>query len=59
VWNKTDRLSPSEAEHLSNHDGGFAVSALDRATFGPLLLAIERALWQRGKDTAIARVVHH
>jgi GTP-binding protein HflX len=58
VWNKVDRLAASEAEHLANHDGGFAVSALDRATFGPLLLAIERLLWQHGKETAIARVVY-
>jgi hypothetical protein len=34
------------------------VSALDRATFGPLLLALERTLWQHGKDTALARVAH-
>jgi GTP-binding protein HflX len=58
VWNKVDKLAASEAEHLANHDGGFAVSALDRATFGPLLLAIERLLWQHGKETAIARVAH-
>jgi len=58
VWNKTDRLSPEDAEHLANHGGGFAVSALDRATFGPLLLAIERALWLSGKDTPVARAAH-
>ena len=58
VWNKADRLSPEEAEHLANHAGGFVVSALDRATFGPLLLAIERSLWQAGKDTSLARVAH-
>jgi GTP-binding protein HflX len=57
VWNKADKLAPDEAEHLANH-GGFVVSALDRATFGPLLLAIERVLWQHGKDTPIARVAH-
>jgi len=58
VWNKADKLAAEEAEHLANHDGGFVVSALDRATFGPLLLAIERSLWQHGKDTSLARVVH-
>ena len=42
VWNKADRLGPDEAEHLANGAGGFVVSALDRATFGPLLLALER-----------------
>ena len=58
VWNKADKLAANEAEHLANPGGGFVVSALDRATFGPLLLAIERALWQHGKDTSLARVVH-
>jgi GTP-binding protein HflX len=58
VWNKADRLSPEDAEHLANHDGGFVISALDRATFGPLLLAIERTLWRHGKDTPIARALH-
>jgi len=58
VWNKADKLTPEEAEHLTNHGDGFVVSALDRATFGPLLLAIERALWQSGKDTGLARVAH-
>jgi len=58
VWNKADRLTADEAEHLANHEAGFIVSALDRATFGPLLLAIERMLWQHGKDTQLARVAH-
>ncbi|HET9624121.1 MAG TPA: GTPase HflX [Kofleriaceae bacterium] len=56
VWNKADKLSEADAEHLANH-GGFVVSALDRATFGPLLLAIERALWKSGKDTSLAHVM--
>jgi GTP-binding protein HflX len=47
AWNKVDRLDPVEAESLVRHDGGFAVSALDRSTFGPLLLAIERDLFFR------------
>jgi len=56
VWNKCDRLDTADAEHLAYHDGGgFPVCALDRATFGPLLLAIERALWREGKDAAIVR----
>jgi len=58
VWNKADKLAPDDAEQLANHGGGFVVSALDRSTFGPLLLAVERTLWQRGKDTALARVAH-
>jgi GTP-binding protein HflX len=58
VWNKADRIAANEAEFLTNHDGGFVVSALDRATFGPLLLAVERSLWQHGKDTSLARTLH-
>jgi GTPase len=58
VWNKADKLAAAEAEHLANLDGGFVVSALDRATFGPLLLALERSLWQHGKATSLARVGH-
>jgi len=58
VWNKADRLEPGDAEHLARHGGGFVVSALDRQTFGPLLLAIERALWKQGKDTPVARAAH-
>jgi GTP-binding protein HflX len=58
VWNKADRIDAVDADHLAAHGGGFVVSALERATFGPLLLAIERALWQQGKDTQVARVAH-
>ena len=57
VWNKADRIEVADAEHLARHGGGFVVSALDRATFGPLLLAIERALWQQGKDAPVARML--
>jgi GTP-binding protein HflX len=56
VWNKCDRLPPHEVEMLAR-GGGFTVSALDRATFGPLLLAIERMLWSGGKgEGLLARV---
>ncbi|MFN0252465.1 MAG: GTPase, partial [Kofleriaceae bacterium] len=58
VFNKADRLEPTDAEHLERHGGGFVVSSLDRATFGPLLLAIERALWTQGHETSVARPVH-
>jgi GTPase len=58
VWNKADRLEPADAEHLAGPGGGFVVSALDPATFGPLLLAIERSLWHQGHDTPVARAVH-
>ncbi|NVB85756.1 MAG: GTPase HflX [Kofleriaceae bacterium] len=58
VWNKADQLEETDADHLAQHGGGFVVSALDRATFGPLLLGIERQLFQGGKATAVARVAH-
>src|SRR5262249_10263980 len=58
VWNKVDRLEATDAEHLERHGDGFVISALDRATFGPLLLAIERALWRGGKDTPVVRQLH-
>jgi GTP-binding protein HflX len=54
AWNKVDRLPPADAEALVRLDGGFAISALDRETFGPLLLAIERALWGAGKDARLS-----
>jgi GTP-binding protein HflX len=53
VWNKADRLGDDDADHLAQHGGGFVVSALDKATFGPLLLAVERALWREGKRVAL------
>ncbi len=55
VWNKVDKLAEPEAEHLATLHGSFVVSALDRATFGPLLLALERSLWQAGKEVLVAR----
>ncbi len=58
VWNKADRLEPTDAEHLARHGGGFVVSSYDRSTFGPLLLAIERALWSQGHETSVARPAH-
>ena len=57
VWNKADQLEEADAEALAR-GGGFVVSALDRATFGPLLLAIERSLWHQGKDAPVARALH-
>ncbi len=48
VWNKLDRVS-AEDRVLLHRQGGFLVSALDRATFGPLLTGIARALWEEGK----------
>jgi GTP-binding protein HflX len=55
VWNKADKIEPADADDLARH-GGFVTSALDRATLGPLLLGIERALWEHGKEAFVARV---
>jgi GTP-binding protein HflX len=57
VWNKADQLEPADADHLAHHGDGFVVSALDAATFGPLLLGIERMLWRQGKETHVARAL--
>jgi GTPase len=58
VWNKADKIDTEEADRIAHDNGGFVVSALDPSTFGPLLLAVERALWQVGKDTPVARAAH-
>jgi GTP-binding protein HflX len=55
VWNKADRVQPEDAEYLARIGGGFVTSALDQATLGPLLLGIERALWEHGKEAFVAR----
>ncbi|MEO8840929.1 MAG: GTPase HflX [Kofleriaceae bacterium] len=55
VWNKADRLEPHDADYLSRLGGGFVIAATDRATLGPLLLGIERALWEHGKEAFVAR----
>jgi GTP-binding protein HflX len=48
VANKIDRLPPAEGEHLARSLGGFAISALDRSSLGPLLSAMELELWEGG-----------
>jgi GTP-binding protein HflX len=56
VWNKADQLDEADAEHLERTRDGFLVSALDRSTLGPLLLGIERALWQAGNPAQLLPV---
>jgi len=58
VWNKADQIELADADDLARH-GGFVVSALDRATLGPLLLAVERALWEHGKEAFVVRATAH
>ncbi|HEX4456084.1 MAG TPA: GTPase HflX [Kofleriaceae bacterium] len=53
VWNKADKIDEADADLLGRD--GFVVSALDRATLGPLLLGIERELWAHGVDAPIAQ----
>ncbi len=55
VWNKCDQVEPEEADELARLGGGFPISARDASTFGPMLLAIERALWLGGKDGSVVR----
>ncbi len=57
VWNKADRIESAEADDLGRH-GGFVTSALDRGTLGPLLMGMERALWEHGKEAFVARTAH-
>jgi GTP-binding protein HflX len=52
VWNKADKLDQADADLLGRD--GFVVSALDRATLGPLLLGVERELWAHGVDAPVA-----
>ena len=50
VLNKADRVHDhDELEREARREGAFVVSALDKTTFGPLLLAVERGLWREGK----------
>ena len=49
VLNKTDRVDPETAWALCRRLDGIAVSALDRASFPPLLTAMEARLWGMGK----------
>jgi GTP-binding protein HflX len=53
VFNKADKLDTIDADHLARD--GFVVSALDRATLGPLLLGIEHELWSRGVSAPVAQ----
>ncbi|HRK36008.1 MAG TPA: 50S ribosome-binding GTPase, partial [Candidatus Hydrogenedentes bacterium] len=46
VLNKADKCDEAELEGLANQTGGIPVSALNTATFAPLMIAIERALWE-------------
>jgi GTP-binding protein HflX len=48
VYNKADRLLPEEKAILEDNGRTIAISALDRQTIGPLLTAMEEALWREG-----------
>jgi GTPase len=55
VFNKIDKLGPGEAARRAEQAGAIAVSARDPRTFGPLLDAIERALWREGHAVVPSR----
>jgi GTP-binding protein HflX len=52
VLNKIDKLHPEEADNLALRFGAVTVSAMDRATFGPLLDAIEENIFDEKMLTA-------
>lgn len=45
VFNKTDKLDPEETRNIAVRFNAVTISALDRATFRPLLLAIEEHIF--------------
>jgi GTP-binding protein HflX len=49
VFNKLDRLAlDARAQLIENHRGALGLSALEPATFAPLIAAAEAALWREG-----------
>ncbi len=48
AFNKSDRLAADAAKQRAAQYEAYPVSALDRASFGPLLFAMERELWKEG-----------
>ncbi len=53
AWNKADQCGAEVMNGLTGQYGGAPVCALDRDTFGPLLEALRRALWEE-KPAAIS-----
>jgi 50S ribosomal subunit-associated GTPase HflX len=50
VWNKSDTVEPEVLSGLLGAHGGLAVSALKGTGLGPLLEAVERAVfWAKAK----------
>ena len=49
--NKCDRVAERDSARLERTLGGFAVSALDRSTFQPLLRAVQHELWKEQLGT--------
>jgi len=55
VLNKADLLPPGEATRMADARDGFAVSALDRQSLVPLLLAIEARIFAGGEDELVPK----
>ena len=53
VFNKADRVEAAFAERIRQRFGGIVISALDTATFTPLLHEIEEILWGKRERGAI------
>lgn len=54
VYNKCDQVAPGDLEHLIPN-GAFGITALEPATFGPFLMAMESTLWEEGHIEAITQ----
>ncbi|MCA9539863.1 MAG: GTPase HflX, partial [Myxococcales bacterium] len=52
VLNKVDLLEPAVAENICRLHEAFGVSALERATLRPLLMAMESRLWQKAQTSS-------
>jgi GTP-binding protein HflX len=50
VFNKGDRLLPTEKDILEAGGRNLVISAVQRKTVLPLLAAVEQALWREGHD---------
>jgi len=55
VFNKCDLLPEEEAERRADSYAAIPISALDRASFVPMLEAMERELWREGHTEKLAQ----
>ena len=53
VFNKQDRMEQSLVKNVSDRWGGISISAIDRSTSYPLLVAIESLLWKNDRECCL------